>query len=334
MKITPTLLRMAALALYALAAPLPAAAAPAGALTIYLGPAGSDDANGATPDAALATLQAALAHAGQAWQTGAGDVVIEVGDGTYIGQKMVTTGAGEGKRLTIRRNANSKTHPVFEGAGSAATWLTVNSRAGQPANLTIIGLKVKNYLSAVSLNGSRDDDKRSVNHVAIQDNIFDAIGQSSVELGAPSFAAVRMVNGDANLIAGNLFTNIRNVQRCALLHAVYMAHGSTGNTIQHNRFENGCGDALRFRDGSNNNLVKNNSFKDSWAFAPISDWYCDADARDDCTKETNECPSFNNVLEANTMLAEKLPGQNLSKVFGGDVRSWCPVSAGARFIVR
>ena len=340
MKIKHALLRTAAPMLYALAAALApwhaarAQVTPALPLTIYLSPTGSDNLNGSTPGTAVATLQAALAHAEQALQDGASDVLIEVRDGTYVGQNMVTKGAGPGTRLSIARKANTSARPVFDGGGSAATWLTVNSQSGQAANLTIAGLKVKNYLSAVTLNGSRDDAKRSVNHVVIKNNIFDTIGQSTVVPGAPSFAAIRMVNGDDNLIANNLFTHIRNVQRCALLHAVYMAHDSTGNTIQNNQFENGCGDALRFRDESNHNLVKSNFFKDSWAYTPISDWYCDAEARDDCTKESKECPSLDNVLEANTMLAETLPNQGLSKVYGSDVKSWCPASAGARFIVR
>jgi hypothetical protein len=94
------------------------------------------------------------------------------------------------------------------------------------------------------------------------------------------------------VIKNNRFIHIKNRERCLLLHSIYVAHDSTKNVIEGNIFEDSCGDAIRFRDGSSANLVKDNIFIDAWDKAPVSDWYCDRDRRDDCTKATGECPSI------------------------------------------
>ncbi len=305
-----------------------------GKMTIYVSPNGSDSADGSKPGAAFATVQAAVGRAEQALQSGYSDVFIEVQPGRYVAQSIKTSGAGEGKSLSISRKEKTEDRPVFDGGDNGATWLTVSDMSGKPANLTIFGLKVTNYLTAITLNGSRNKLDRSVNHVTIRNNVFDTVGQSSAARGGPSTAAIRFVNGDDNDVINNRFVNIVNVQKCGLLHAVYVAHNSTNNTIRDNEFESGCGDAIRFRDGSNNNRVSNNSFKDAWAQAPISDWYCEGDNRDDCTKKSGECPSVNNVLEANRMVADKAKDQGLVKVFGANVAKSCPDARSERFIVK
>jgi len=143
------------------------------------------------------------------------------------------------------------------------------------------------------------------------------------------------VNSDDNVIASNRFVRIVNLEACARLHSIYIAHGSTGNVIEDNVFEDACGDAVRFRDGSHSNLVRGNTFIDAWAQAPISDWYCDREMRADCTKPTPECPSLNNVLDNNRVVARKLKPAPSFVSFGEDFRSTCSSHADdKRFVIK
>ena len=112
------------------------------------------------------------------------------------------------------------------------------------------------------------------------------IGKIAPAGALPSAAVLRLVNSDDNVIAGNRFIHIVNVDSGAELHSIYAAHGSTGNINENNVSENSCGDAIRFRDRSDSSIVQNKAFIDSWAKALISDWYCDRDRRNDCTKST------------------------------------------------
>lgn len=112
------------------------------------------------------------------------------------------------------------------------------------------------------------------------------IGKIAPAGALPSAAVLRLVNSDDNVIAGNRFIHIVNVDTCAELHSIYVAHGSTVNIIENKVSENSCGDAIRFRDRSDSNIAKNNTFIDSWAKALIPDGCCDRDRRNDCTKST------------------------------------------------
>ncbi|MDZ7896324.1 MAG: right-handed parallel beta-helix repeat-containing protein [Sphingobium sp.] len=155
------------------------------------------------------------------------------------------------------------------------------------------------YATAITLSGSRDDAALRVTDVVIRNNIFRSIGQISKSQKEPSTAVVRLVNADRVQIVNNRFQDIRNRQTCNRLHAVYVAHGSTDNLVQGNAFQDGCGDAVRFRDRSSGNRVVNNTFIDFWVDAPISDWYCDSTLSNKCTKRTPECPSFDNEIAGN-----------------------------------
>ena len=120
-----------------------------------------------------------------------------------------------------------------------------------------------------------------------------------------------------------------------LLHALYVAHGSTENVIEENLFENSCGDAVRFRDRSDNNLVRNNRFVDAWSRSPVSDWFCNPAQRSNCTKEAGECPSMNNVVEKNQVTARSTPAAGVFVPYGGKPPAGCGVTRSSqRVIVR
>lgn len=305
-----------------------------GKSVIYMTASGAADADGATPEAGMPTLQAALDLAQKRFRGGQDDITIVVLPGRYLGQQAKTSGAGKGHHLTITTRGRNR-RAVFDGAGEAETWLTIAGRVGEPANLTIAALDIANYATAITMNGSRDALDNVVSHVVIKENTFEKTGQVSAGRKAPSTAVLRLVNGDDNQIIGNRFLHFRNAEKCTLLHAIYIAHNSTGNLIKDNYFEDGCGDAIRFRDASSNNRVEGNKFVDAWEAAPITDWYCDSSSRSDCTKLTPECPSLNNRLAGNEMSARAAHDNGITKEFGSLVTKNCPVPDGARrFIIK
>jgi hypothetical protein len=76
---------------------------------------------------------------------------------------------------------------------------------------------------------------------------------------------------------------------------------SDRNEILRNRFLRSTGDPIRVRDYSNDNTVNDNRFIRIGVDAAYSDWYCDHDERDDCTKPDPECPSWGNQFRNNEL---------------------------------
>lgn len=321
-------------ALYLCAVALPSFAGGADRdAVIYLGPAATAKADGKSPQSALPTLQDALVLAQDKFKEGSVNVTIRVLPGRYVAQSATTAGAAPGGSLTIAAVEDAG-RPVFDGGDQDLTWLTVTGRVGQPANLKVFGLRIQNYLTAITLNGSRNRLNNAVSKVVIRNNFFEGIGQRKRGTGKPSTAVIRLVNGDDNSIVNNRFIQFRNVEKCSLLHGIYLAHNSTGNLVKDNQFEDGCGDAIRFRDGSGGNQVEDNRFTDAWAGSPISDWYCDASGRDDCTKQSGECPSLDNTLSRNQLVAHRLADKGLTEEFGDASPKHCTVAPGARRFIR
>lgn len=300
---------------------------------IYMAPAGSDDRDGTSLKNAVLSLQRALGIADSVSDPKVQRVKISVANGVYRAQTVTTKGLSGGKELVITADDPKGGRPKFDGDGKGGTWFTLSNSTGQPTNIRIAGLEVANYHTAITLNGNRNNTKASNGGNEIRDNIFNNIGQIAQSGAKPSTAAIRLVNSDNNRITRNRFINIRNLEKCGLLHAIYVAHDSTGNTISDNSFQDCCGDAVRLRDGSNNNVVSNNTFKDAWDKAPVSDWYCDSSARADCTKASAECPSMNNVLEGNRVVSQKLKPVEIFLSHGADTNKFCPAGADDRRVV-
>lgn len=302
-------------------------------LVIHMTPSGSDDRDGATPATAVLSLDKALKIAASIIDPKIQSVKIAVASGVYRGQTVTTKGILGGRDLIIAADDPTAGRPKFDGDGKGGTWLILQNSSGQPTHFKIIGLEITNYITAISLNGNRNNKQSSNSNNEIRNNVFNNIGQISQPALEPSTAAIRLVNSDNNLITQNKFINIRNLEKCGLLHAIYVAHDSTDNTISENTFQDSCGDAIRFRDRSNNNVVSNNTFTDSWNKAPVSDWYCDATKRNDCTKSSGECPSMNNILEGNRVVSVKLKPTDIFQAFGTDTTGSCPAKADDKRVV-
>jgi len=268
---------------------------------IYLSPKGDRKASGNDEGSAIDSLQVAIQRvlSQQGPKIKARRVVVL--PGRYLEQVTAIENLPDDLPLIIA--AANGPRPVFDGNGRGRTWLTLQSSNGRQSRLSIEGVEVTNYVTAISLNGDRASPSAFNSENVIRGNVFRTIGQIAMPSGKPSTAAIRLVNSRNNKIIQNQFIDIRNNTQCGLLHAVYMAHYSSNNLIEGNTFERGCGATVKTRDASNENIIRDNKFieQEVWLFL---DRYCEKDARDDCTKETSECPSWGNVFEGNT--AERL----------------------------
>jgi len=295
----------------------------AGELIIYLDPQGSDASDGLTEDRPVASLQKALQIAESISDKEVSALRIAVAPGEYKGQAAKARGNVAGLEMVLTSTDPTRPRPRFDGDRKGGTWLDIRSATGTRTNYKISGLEITNYETAINFAGDRNHRERSNGGNEIRNNVFANIGQIARADAPPSTAAVRLVNSDDNVIASNHFIHIVNPARCAGLHSIYVAHDSTGNVIEDNVFEDSCGDAVRFRDGSHSNLVRGNNFIDAWDKAPVTDWYCDSEKRADCTKPTPECPSLNNVLDNNRVVSRKLKPAPPFLSFGEDVQSKC-----------
>jgi hypothetical protein len=310
--------------------------AAASELVIHVAENGNDTADGLSQTKPLQTLQAAIDRAAQLATDEYSRIRISVAPGIYLRQRVVTNGLPDGRTLMIMPDKDDKGRPVFDGAGNGGTWFTLRSATGRASNIGISGLEITNYETAISFNGDRERSEKSNGGNIIRNNVFRNIGQIAMAGAKPSTAVIRFVNSDNNVVMRNRIVHAANVKDCGLLHGVYIAHGSTGNTIEDNVFEDICGDAIRTRDGSDGNSIKDNRFVDAWKNAAISDWYCDGTARDDCTRIGGECPSYGNTLENNTIVSKKGSKALLVATHGPDNSAGCILkrASAPRFIER
>ncbi len=280
-------------------------AGPPGPLIIYMAPDGDDGGDGfieASPIRTLGRAQELVAASVDR------DVEIRIGLGTYYAQTVVWTETRPNNTITFTRwPADGPDRPIFDGCEAAdgpcpgGTWFQLRHSAGEETNLTFHYIRVQKYGTAISLNGSRNAEATSNGSNRIFGCYFIDIGNEFNPSLAPSTAAVRLVNSDDNTIANNHFIDVVNTTSGGLIHAIYVAHMSDRNVIRANRFKRSSGDPVRVRDFSNDNDILDNRFIQVGTRAGYTDWYCDHDVRDDCTKPDPECPSWGNEFRDNVL---------------------------------
>lgn len=276
-----------------------------GPVIVYMAPDGDDSRDGASEESAIQTTS----RAHEIVQTlGARDVEIRIGLGTYYAQTVVWTETRPDNTITFTRwPADGPGRPVFDGCEGpdgpcpGGTWFRLRHSAGEETNLNFNYVRVENYGTAISLDGARNDEATSNGSNRIYGCYFENIGNVFNPSLDPSTAAVRLVNSDDNVIANNHFVNVVNTTSGGLIHAIYAAHMSDRNTIRANRFKVSSGDPVRIRDYSNDNVIIDNRFIQVGTQAGYTDWYCDHDVRDDCTKVGPECPSWGNAFRDNLL---------------------------------
>ena len=297
----------------------------ASAADIHLAPTGVDAEDGRNDTHPVATLGRAIDLALSHPKYGSEPMRVMIQSGTYRGQKVVIDGQRLKGELTILGKASEpKDFPSFVGDGSQSTWFTLKASNGKRTGLTIQAIEVRDFYTAISLEGNRDVPGAFNAGTTIRRNIFRNIGSISANDGGTSTAAIRFVNSKENLVESNFFRGIRNKRDkdCGGLHSIYVAHFSSGNRIVDNTFEDACGSVVKLRDRSNDNVIESNRFRGIQNAPAIEEWFCDAGARKDCTKKLGECPSTGNAERANDLSGS--PGTEKISVVGERVkRGWC-----------
>jgi hypothetical protein len=275
------------------------------AFELFLAPDGLDSNDGrslSTPILTLARAQQILAATSPA-----ADVRIRVLPGRYHAQRVSWTYTRPGRRIIFEAFDPLLPRPVFDGCeadGSCpgGTWLRLPFSGGRQTNLEFRHLRFENYQTAISFDGNRNSETGFNGGNVISGCYFYRIGNVFNPSLAPSTAAVRLVNSKDNIIENNDFVDVINTTSGGLIHAIYVAHLSDRNFIVQNRFINHSGDSVRVRDYSNDNLIFDNVFIRAGADG-YSEWYCDQDVRDDCTKPSPECPSWHNEFRYNLLVS-------------------------------
>jgi hypothetical protein len=122
---------------------------------------------------------------------------------------------------------------------------------------------------------------------------------------APSqtgYGAILFTDSSHDDISNNTFDDIYNSGDHDQLHALYITHFSSNNTIDKNLFENTNGEAVKVRDRSNDNNVADNTFSQTGGVAAYLDDFCDqACANTASPKKYRECASWGNSFDDNTV---------------------------------
>ena len=316
-----------------LAALISACSASGAAELLFLAPKGSDTATGRSNAEALATFGKAMQVAMRS-KDPEGTTIL-VAPGTYTDQSFVMRLVGPVPPITIRR-AVANEAAVFDGVDNRGSWLRVRSTASMPLQLTIEGMSIRRYGMAISLEGPPDT-PNGISGMRVLDNRIEEIGTPGPP---PATAALRLTNAQDVKVVGNTFRKIRNFgtnapKDCVLLHPIYAAHNASRNTIENNIFDDNCGVAIKFRDGSDNNLIARNVFRNQALESRMQDWYCDSSRRKDCLGERDsECPSWNNRFVDNRD-GDRPTGLKALDIRGGQrgFHASCPIPRAAQRVL-
>ncbi len=298
-----------ALLLFAAASAVAAPTSPP-PLVIHMAADGDDSRDGQGPERAVATLD----RVHQILEEGppGSDVVVRIAPGTYRGQRVIWTATDPDYAITFTRGGPDAENPVFDGCLDAdeapencpgGTWFRLRHAGGEPSNLRFRHLTIRNYGTAISLDGDRNDENGFNSHNEIADCLFERIGNISNPRHRGSTATVRMVNSRHNRVVRSDFIDIINRgDRAALMHALYLAHRASDNVIADNRFIDQTGDAVRVRDRSHRNRVHGNRFDRAGIRGAMSEWYAypGVGAARDMTS-ARECPSYHNEFFDNVI---------------------------------
>jgi Right handed beta helix region len=306
------------------------AAARPGNVTIYLAPGGKDSNSGLTPGSPILTL--ARAQQVLTRVNPAGNVTVLIKQGRYVANAITWSFYVPGHTVSFMPVGYSvgggrpkAGDPVFADPSSAGThvgqtWFTaVTPPAPSPLHdggttgLRFYYLDIEDYTQGISFNGQAGHSwhnatfytqpSAGVNGNDVSGMTFHDIG----DLYAPSqtgYGAILFTDSSHDAIADNTFDDIYNSGDHDELHALYITHFSSSNTITRNLFENTNGEAVKVRDRSNFNTVSANTFTNTGGVAAYLDDFCDqacVSAVKPPEKKYRECASYGNTLDNNTI---------------------------------
>ena len=233
------------------------------ARVLYVATNGNDSNNGLSTSAPLATMQ--KAHSKIDLDT-YGDHVVKIRGGTYYGQSAYWTKHSNAHQVTIEAYKNEL--PTFDGIKNGAMqtyFLALDGGQNSPSNVTIRGLRIRNYRRfgiAIGFGG------QWLGSNTIENNVFEKIGDRFLpssqpctpgDSGTRGYAAILIDNSGSNIVRDNVMVNIENCSiNAKYIHGLYIQDSSSNNQIYDNYISLSSGDPFKVRDGSNNNVFHDN----------------------------------------------------------------------------
>jgi hypothetical protein len=307
-----------------------AVAARPGNVTIYLAPAsqgGKDSNTGLTSSSPILTL----AHAQQVLTklNPTGNVTIRIKQGTYVASAITWSFYVPGHTVSFMP-ANYTgggrppggdpvfADPTANGTHVGQTWFTAilppapsPLHNGGNTGLRFYYLDIEDYTQGISFNGQAGHSwhnqtfyvqpSAGVNDNDVSGMTFNDIGDSF----APSqtgYGVILFTDSSDDAISNNTFDDIYNSGDTDQLHALYITHFSSSNTVDKNLFENTNGEAVKVRDRSNFNDIFSNTFKATGGVAAYLDDFCDQQCVNGASpKKYRECASYGNRFADNTI---------------------------------
>ncbi len=294
----------------------------AAATDIYMRPAplGNDANGGLSPKTPVETLQGVKRVAAAIT---VGDIDVQIFPATYHRQSVLWDNPIVARQIiTFRPWLGTSGRPRFVGPGIAPGsspsvahnraffTLATSSSVGVASNLRFWHLHIEAYKDGILLSGKVNDVNGWNGRNQIIDVHFLRIGSKwAGDRGAIGYKALGLTNSRNNIIRYNYFEHIENQGDTApLIHGIYMAHWSSHNNIRFNYFAYNSGDAIKTRDQSSNNVIRNNVFwRSGTKGAIVGDWY--RNPKKVSSQRTRakwerfgnrwECPSFANDVRGN-----------------------------------
>lgn len=308
-------------------------------LDYYVGNNGNDANGGHAAKDALRTLEAVEERVATLPSSEDPlEVTIFVAAGRYTNQTLEWTTARPNLSVSLRPYEGVPDgQVVFDGSKMRKQrFFVYNPSTASPAEhsgsvrFSFEGIVIENFCEGISfgdvegrsMTSGHRVDRLTLRAIGSKYDRRRRINNRGVSLSpGDCYAAIRLAATSNSSITHTRFENIENLpadqtfyrQGPVLLHAIYVAALSQGNTIANNTFAGFTGSPIRVRDRSNDTVVERNTFErplwpdgkvhESPVYA-VSQWYCNiavAACIEKALEGRRECPSTGTRMADNRL---------------------------------
>ncbi len=204
-------------------------------------------------------------------------VRIRADQGKYPNQHVVWTWTRPGRSITFEGFPAGQ-YATFEHSGCASdsVFFRLLAAGSYATRLTFTHLIVRGYnAGAIWFSGGWPESNGWNGGNVIEDCVFENIGNVDDAAVKVAYGIVDFVESRRNTVAHCVFRSCANFTGFTTINAIYISHGSNGNLIYGNTFQDVLGSPVRFRDQSDSNEVYGNDFGNSRGEAGVvTSWFC------------------------------------------------------------